>query len=334
MLPVVVDSLDVSIRADVPGAAVLTEQLQILNASAGDDVIITGLVLHSGILVQDCAGPIHVQDCDAVRNSSVAAVPPLGNFWEVGLCGVGGSTQSVMRSTKVTFTGCTFEGRHGGPAGIDGGPGDHGLRVEASKVALYSCQLLGGTGYIGGQSGGHGPFFSGSGGDGLRVVGAGSTVDHRDLTVLGGPGAPAEPTYPNSLAGCDGIDIRADTGSDTTAITQPDLTLVTPDFYRGSQAVQIQVEGAPGATVALLSSARAGWRPLGPLTGNLHIANPLRVTHLGVIPPSGTLHQSVVGVDSALVGTFFNIHYQAIAFHQGRRYLSQPRRVTNIASSL
>ena len=70
------------------------------------------------------------------------------------------------------------------------------------------------------------------------------------------------------------------------------------------------------------------------MMGTLHLVGALRLTHLGTIPASGVILQPIAGVDPAAVGDFVIIHYQAKAFRLGRRYLSQPRRATNIDSSL
>ena len=73
--------------------------------------------------------------------------------------------------------------------GFDGEPGEHGLLVDDSSVLLFDCTLRGGEGGEAQWGFGHGSVVGGAGGDGLRLVGAGTIATHEGLVLVAGMGA-------------------------------------------------------------------------------------------------------------------------------------------------
>ncbi|MDF1838311.1 MAG: hypothetical protein P1V35_10610, partial [Planctomycetota bacterium] len=209
-LPVVIDDRSVDVMADGMHQVVLTQPLTVQNQGQDKQVSIGGLELLEGFLIEDCLGPVQMQDC-RVPATNVAVGPPPGTMYnEWILCGIGESKQTVRNSSGVSFSDCEFHGAPGIDADgsvVDGIPGQHGLLVEGSQVALYSCSLVGGFGGIG-FGPGHYPSVSGSGGDGLRVKGMGSQVTHCGLVADGAPAGGGIGDVSTVTFGCDGIGVR------------------------------------------------------------------------------------------------------------------------------
>jgi hypothetical protein len=329
-LPVVIDGLAIDLMADVGAHVVLGPGLIARNTGIAQTVTISGLELRGGFLFDACRGSLQVQD--VVVPQPPAAAQPAGlafHFW--GQCGIGESTQTVRQCDRVSFTGCTLHGAHGMTAGWDGTPGEHGLHVLHSQVALFDCVLTGGHG---GDplTGVHPPVYGGAGGDGLHVVGPSSSVVVDRLQATGGVGY--VPVQWGEIAGCDGQPIREEVPGTAHLVTSPTLAFDVQPLFRAGVPAQATVTGNAGALIVLVSGETPGWRPLGTFAGTLLVGTPLRVSVLGNIPAGGVLQHTLLAPDPGTPEDTFSIHYQCVALTGGGRYLSEPRRVIVLDPSL
>ena len=101
-------------------------RLNLPGLSAGRSVIVRGLSV-GPVQVDGCAGAVLLEDC-AIGGGQVPFAAPF---------------TAVKNSAHVAFTRCTFLGA---ASGFGTFPGEAGLAVDASTVALYDCQLTGGAG--------------------------------------------------------------------------------------------------------------------------------------------------------------------------------------------
>ncbi|MEM8713031.1 MAG: hypothetical protein AAGG01_18930, partial [Planctomycetota bacterium] len=161
------------IKSRIPGAARITSTMTVEAIGARQEVYLGGLLFEEGFTVDGCAGEVNLTGCRAIDDDEWAIWPPGLNFYNFPDCGVGTSRHKIVNSDAVTLVECTLEGRDGYQGSCDGYPGEHGLVVENSRVAVYGGSLLGGRGGDGFWC--HGT-YAGSGGDGLSATGAGTRV--------------------------------------------------------------------------------------------------------------------------------------------------------------
>ncbi len=159
-----------------PGTVQLLEPLIIKSIGPNQEVSLGGLVFEKGFIVEDCAGEVSLAGCVALNEDLIGLAPPGVPFYSWPSCGVGTSRHRILNSAAVTLVDCVLEGRRGADGGCDGRPGEHGLMVEESRVAIYSGALAGGGGGSGHDC--HGT-YAGAGGDALWAKGAGTRVFHR-----------------------------------------------------------------------------------------------------------------------------------------------------------
>ncbi|MFT5198391.1 MAG: hypothetical protein ACI87O_001048 [Planctomycetota bacterium] len=335
-LPVVIDNRSVNLVADGAQQVVLTQSLRIQNLSAEQQVSIGGLELVDGFVIDNCSGPVQMQDCRVPQTNQSVDPPPgtIYNDWRI--CGIGDSKQLVNACSGVTISNCEFVGAAGTDASllsVDGTPGQHGLLVIDSQVALYSCALAGGQGGIG-FGPGHYPSVSGSGGDGLRVKGTTSQVSHCGLIADGGPAGVAIGDTATVFLGCDGTDLRVDSGSNAQACDPNSLSYRIDPVVRGGNLAWYTVEGPPGAMTYLMVANRLAWSPFGGGLGNQHLDAPLTIVPMGLIPASGSLTRPFPVLAPRTAAGFVGVYFQALTNVAGTVYRSGPQRLMVVHSSL
>lgn len=335
--PVVIANQGLTIVTDGPGLYALAEPLVVRDLGLTRDVIVSGLQLWGGFRVEDCNGIVQFQDCETVPLAS-GALPPTGTmYFEWPACGIGLSNAMVQDSNAVTFKDCTLAGSNGiDMFGYDGTPGEHGLFVENSHVALYDCTVTGGEGGSA-LSPGHFPVASGAGGDGIRVLGQTASVHMCDTSLAAGLGGTFLPGGNGSFGvtfGCDGQVVNADNLASMQQCAHPALSFHTNALVRGGSQETFTVNGPSGALVYLIRSNEPFWRQLPANVGLLHLQSPLNLTLLGTIPVSGTLQSTWWHPGPTSINSMVSLQYQVFAAHQGTRFLSGPRRTVVVNASL
>ena len=276
------------------GPGKLEPALRITGVPAGQSVLVTGisaLSFSSGgeavVLVEDCAGPVWIQDMfvdaygiqallarnaqslvlsDAALQTNLVAALPDGTP-------LSGPGAELSGGTRAWFHGGHMFGSHGTlqlpgepvpSAAADGGTG---LLVEDAQARVFGAQISGGG--SGSLSSG-GCFFAGDGGDGVVTLdapgGDAPAVLLRQCTVLGG--APGFPTCGSpSLPGA-AFDVVP--GSLTISGATPRRLDVT-SLVEPGQSVGLGFDGAPGDVVLLFGAAApAAGASVGSL--DLHLA--------------------------------------------------------------
>jgi len=261
----------------------------------------------NSLTVEQCAGPVLVEDC--------AVVDLFGSQYDAPL---------VEDSEHVVFTRCALQGPRGFPTTASlSVPGGSGLQVTNSSVTLYDGSVTGGHGaqaelffplHSPASAGGAGATLSGgtlfvagsivtggAGGDGTTAPGGtsclppanggdGLVVDgllrRLDTTIAAGAAGQAQPCGPAASPGTDLVLL----GGSIVEIPQllRRLTLSSPAEPGGSVAVDIS--GAPSEPVVLLQALAPLGQWLGGLKGTLAGAPPFTVFALGLLGPTGTLH--------------------------------------------
>jgi len=326
---VTIDGIDLVVTAASAGSVVVEGDLTVSDLPSGEGVTLSGMTLEGALTIRDSAGTVLVQDCTLPR-PSFARISSVSDEWMFPTCGIGDADRSVLNSSAVSFTACSFEGAHGAAPGADGHPGWHALLVEHSNVALFDCSLEGGDGADGFVF--HGPAFGGAGGDGLRVRGSGSHVTMARVNAVGGEGG--EPQSWAPFGGCSGLSYRADPGNQVETAGHPDLVLRTPLLLVGGTPGVFEIEGPVGANVLLVLAERGHWRPLGPNVGTLLLGGAPRLVPLGSFPAGGRLTHEPFLPDPASTETHVELYYQAVAFLPTGRILSEPRVLAGVHSGL
>ncbi|QDV09890.1 hypothetical protein Poly30_54510 [Planctomycetes bacterium Poly30] len=324
--PVTLDGTAITI-VGTPGATVeIAEQLVVRGSSADQTVVLSGLTFLDGFLLENCQGPIRMQDCAALRS---IPNPPSWGFTSPHECGIGLSRQEVRSCDHVAFTACELQGDHGILGGSDGTPGEHALLVDQSRVLVFDTDLWGGDGGDG-LWGLHGGAYGGAGGDGLHITAGASEIICDDLRATGGLGATTDLMF-LVFPGCDGLPVR---GRGLSALDRPDVGLEAPALIAGDDLATFRIIGPAGRLAVLQSNPSAAYRPLGVVAGPLLIGSPVRFTVHGPIPATGQLDVPVTGIDPFTAEDAVSLHFQALVFDVPRRLLTEPRHVTFVHRSL
>ncbi|HVS18278.1 MAG TPA: hypothetical protein VMT18_06745 [Planctomycetota bacterium] len=258
-----------------PGASIDVENhLRILDLASDQSVVVHGLSVGDvvkgpspSLVVQNCAGPVRVQDCDlfGVELWLSDIDCPL----QPGVLGA-----NVQGADSVALIGCTVVGGQAEAyvQGMDCEPLDGGaaLRAFASRVALHDSFLTGAKGVA--SKGG------GKGGPGLLVEGN-STVDSSGGAVAGGNGGVGSTCMCQNFGGLAGGVPSGVWRSLGTALVKgsievsgppvaPDGNLVelegaprslgAPAFAAPSTRLNTTVEGLPGDRVLPVASSSMG----------------------------------------------------------------------------
>ena len=200
-------ALGVTIAAESGALVRVTGGWLVRNLAPAQTAVLRGLTIDppngQGVIIDNCAGPVLVEDCLLVGESPASAAAD------------GLAAARVLFCDSVSFLRTSFEGGNGGD--LPGFPfltlanGGDGLATGGSNVFVQSCTLRGGDG--GNQASGVFPCL---GGAGIRL-GLGD-LHVLDSEVRGGDGG-ASP----SLLGGDGgpgVRLQADTAVATVADSQ------------------------------------------------------------------------------------------------------------------
>ncbi|MEM9380651.1 MAG: hypothetical protein AAGB93_11930 [Planctomycetota bacterium] len=334
--PVTVRDRGLTLQADADATVVLTAPLLVEDVGAGHGVVVSGIELSAGFAVEDCAGTVRFDGCTTPPSGALAPPPPGSQYWEWPSCGFGLSGQSVRDSGAVAFVGCALHGADGAFVGVDGAPGQHGLQIERSTVALYHTVLRGGDGAPATASG-HYPVASGAGGDGLRVRDASSVVRHCGLDAVGGSGGTFAPGPNGSFGvmfGCDGVPVRADAGSDVGGCVVDDLAFDVDPIVRDDVLPWYRIEAPAQSPVFLMLSPRSDWRTFAPASGVLHLHSSATVVPLGAMPSSGALFRPLPVTSPTSVLGHVRVEVQVYARVQGVDRYSEPRTVVVVDRAL
>jgi hypothetical protein len=325
-VPVVWADKGLTIVGDGPGVQLLG-RLQVSTTASSQAVALADLELVAGVEVRQCSGLVHLQGILGPYPSAPGPIPPGLSWNHFGICGIGGTRHTIEGSPRVTLVACELFGADGGFEWPDGGPGEHGLVVRNSMVAIHGGQLVGGRGADADPNYSHGA-QSGAGGDGLYVVGAAAFVYHSALSAAGGAAGTV------SSSGCPGLPIREAQSGSAQAATHPSVDFSCPAVFRGGERPLVSVTATPGVAVFVLAAPTGEWTALGSGTGVLAVGAPRRTLPFGLVPASGVLTFALGHPGPALLTGSVELHYQALVVEPTRRYLSAPRQVTVVHSSL
>jgi hypothetical protein len=154
-----IDGKSVSVVADTNATVDVTSAVQVLNLAAGDKAVIAGLRVvslspaeNACFLAEENAGSVRLQSCDLGRADMHH-----------------GKGAELLYSDDVAMVGCTLRGSDGDSTNpVTGDAGDHALAASRSRVALYRCTIVGGSGEDGAPGLG---IQGGRGADGCRLEG-------------------------------------------------------------------------------------------------------------------------------------------------------------------
>ncbi|MEM1449737.1 MAG: hypothetical protein AAF957_07305 [Planctomycetota bacterium] len=314
------------IEATFAGTARLTSLLEIVGIPAQHEVTLGGLFFEEGFLVDGCVGEVSLASCTAINDGVVVPPPPGVHFSQYPDCGIGLSRHVIQGSAAVSLVDCSLAGRDGEFYPFcDGSPGEHGLIVDDSRVAVY-----GGT-YVGGHGsdavGCHGA-FAGAGGDGILARFAGSRVHHCNVSGAGGTGGiDMESGFHN---GCPGLLFR-DFGTEGFFECAPDhVTLEIESLVMPGALPTYTITGPPGANIFLMAAPRRNWREFAASEGILHLGAGLMSVPLGQMPASGTLSRPFPAPRPAWRLAYASIELQVYARVAGQDRYSEPRTLQTV----
>lgn len=271
--------------------------------------------------------------------------------------------QNVARGAGLRATGCPevavsaskLRGADvGSLAGFGGShAGGDGLLSVDSLVALYDCEIRGGTGsdetHPGGKGGagarvtGWGMFASGTsiqggwggGGDyigctksgdgGTGLIATSAQLQWIDTTAKGGPHG----TFSTCGPGQDGQDVQLFSAS-LVDYPFPARTLSGPRSSDDNETLTLTVEGAAGDQVWILRGREPAFQPTGGPLGVLLVPKlwVLPAAPMGVVPASGTLDVTVWTADFVGPQPGYMLYAQALIVDaNGQVRLSGPLNV-------
>ena len=296
----------VHLVGDGPGSPQIRGDVNMVVSGLHEDLSLANFKIDGRLSVRGWRGAALFQDLHFNPSSR----NPLGS--------IGAPTASVRDCDRVVFQSCLIEGRDGVSTIDEGAPGDYGLRVMNSDVALYACRIIGGEG--GDQQQSHySAFGGGRGGDGLQVLG-GTAWTGGSVSVGGAGGLdPFSGAYAAT-----GRSLSLSLGGQHADSLHARFYFHLPSLSRAGETPELVVHGLPGDPILALVALNSGWRDLGALVGVLHLPNAFTIIPLGTIPASGTLH---VPFPTFALGGASDDRRQVQLFASGSqgRMLSDPR---------
>lgn len=309
---VAIDGKGITLARHPASGAVDLLRLSIRNTSASQVVQVHGIHFQwSGSAVEDCAGPVLLQD-SLFGNPSFSFPQPLPP-----------PMLAIVNSPRAALIRSVVRGESNLPTAALAAPGT-ALRIVASSVAVYRGELRGadaadfeslypnflsvpvpgaagvelvsGTLFAGGVvirggAGGAGGlvvpisqcYSSQSGGAGILVGGA---VTLLGADVAGGPKGDASGGCPDE--GVSGAATAVLSGSVVT-IPEPLRSISATGPVAVGTSTLVQVLGVPGEPAFLLKSPFLGAQYVPQMKGLLLPAPPWVFVPIGTLPPSGTL---------------------------------------------
>ncbi|MFG0317255.1 MAG: hypothetical protein ACF8XB_08285 [Planctomycetota bacterium JB042] len=305
------------------GQRPVVKSLSVRDLPAGKSVTVRGVDGHdnpgngtiglvASLWIQNCAGPVFVEDFRTEQVASVYSKPT--PIW------VNASDRVVLTRVDVRGPGATPTQGIGGQA--DPAPG---VRVVDSTVAMYDCRAEGGPGSdaLGGPFATYpafdgapgvdfvsgtlvtngGEFRGGDGGDGLLDAGQclpsssggaglvlGGAWTRLDTAAIGGAGGTDSGGCPQ--VGVDGaVVLRA--GGAETVVADSYRSYVVDSPLRVGQAGTTTFVGVPGEFVGLLLSLASSGDAAPTFKGTLVPGAPLFFAGLGTVPASGVIQFTV-----------------------------------------
>jgi len=284
--------------------------------------------------LKDCAGQVRVQRCTLN-----------GSFYHQDFLNVSrGAGLRAEGCPKVAVSDSQLRGGDvGSLAGFGGSQaGGDGLLSVDSLVAMYDCEVLGGTGsdetHPGGKGGagarvtGWGMFASGTsiqggwggGGDyigctksgdgGTGLIATSAQVQWIDTTVEGGPHG----IFSTCGPGQDGQDMQL---IGVTLVEYPfaSRSLSGPRSTDDKQSLTLTVEGEVGDQVWILRGRAPTFQPTGGPLGIVLVPKlwVLPAAPMGVVPASGTLDVTLWTADYTGPEAGFMLYTQALVVGQG-----------------
>lgn len=307
------------IESLVPDAAQIGDLLTVEAIGPNQEVYLGGLRFKEGFLIENCVGEVNLTDCSAILDAEIALHPGV-NFYYYPSCGIGTSRHRVVSSDAVTFVDCSLEGRHGYEGACDGYPGEHGLIVEDSRVAVYGGALMGGPGGDGFWC--HGT-YPGAGGDGLLARGPETRVYLQDVLLLGALGGDDTDSGVND--GCDGIPERLYDGATTAYGAVDRLTLDIDSLVEPNSLPSYTITAPPGATLYIMLAPRRAWREFTAAEGLFHLGTGTQLIPLGTMGASGSLTRPFPAPPTPWSLGFAGWELQAYAQVAGADRYSEPR---------
>ncbi|MEM8713208.1 MAG: hypothetical protein AAGG01_19865, partial [Planctomycetota bacterium] len=321
LTPITVTRKSLRIEGDGAGTVRIQEPIQIRGVSAAQEVSLGGLGFSEGFLVANCSGPVSFTSCTSLDNDLTAPVPAGTSFTQWVMCGSGEARHKIESSNAVSFVDCTLTGREGFRFFLDGTPGEHGLLVTDSTVALYGTTLRGGSG---GPAGDGHIAYSGAGGDGLQASGTTTRVFSSRSTLFGGD--PGEKLFGQVIFGCGGDAFRGLEGAALESSGPDSIGLHIDPLARSGETPSYTLTGPPGADIYLLVASGRSWREFDPSEGILHMNSGFQVIPLGTLPAGGVLSRPFPAPPAPWRGGFSSLELQGFArTSDGQDRYSEPR---------
>ena len=326
-----IDGFGVVLAPEPAGTLLIDGDMFVRNVPLASHVSITGIHSSGSLTVEPSEGSVVLQSC-VFPGASAPVLDGITPFYLYYECGRGQLLNRIEGARSVTLIDCALTGPDGANAGWDGSPGANGLTVTSSSVALYGTTLEGGAGAGAGKIFG-GAGIAGAGGDALSIKDANSFVFLDDCTLVRGIGGYTPSVPIPSPHACHGDPIR-NAGSPVQTADHPELTLEVPAVLVGGSTPTLSVAAEEETQALLLHGTTLGWRPFGAPIGLLHLAHVQRIIPLGTIPAGGSFELSLAPQEPATAGELIEIDYQVIGFTDSGRFLSEPRVLVIVHSSL
>jgi len=326
-------------------------ELTIRDLLPGQEVTIRDIEIFDGLILEDNAGPIWIEDTEIQVLPATTNTPPsttkneiirIDNCASVAFtrCGwsqedsffgffefreFGGSQNGmVVNTSSVQLFECTatgargFRGNPNEPAETDGFDGGTALVVTNSEVNVSSSSFTGGIGGPGvdvlGTCG-----AGGNGGAGIFVSDLLSVVRLLDSTAQGGVGGPKDtgmlPPDPACVNGDDGLPFDGPGVAQivSTAGSRRSVSFVEPGLIREGDPATLLLEGVPGDFI-FWGVALSQDHVYFPSFNGTSLINSLEVFRFGKIPPSGKKQLGLTIGDITTAGQALTIPTQGYFF--------------------
>lgn len=298
-------------RVVAAGGGGTPTHVTVSNLAAHQSVVLQGLELEvrNGLRVEDCAGPVLLQDCrvevldfsttHALRvrfSQSVTVVDTELDATAVNASAFSDGSAVHEESSTVFLHGCDLAGGSGIDGSVslgifDGTDGLSGLSLWGGRVVAVGCTIRGGPGGLG-AFGGLGCAAAGDGGAALHAFtappfgsGAPPEVVLLGTTLVRGPGGGAPPQCaPGSPGPATAVD-------PTGSLLQPAVaarSFAADGLVQDGALLTLTYHGAPFDFVAVAYSVTAGnpvWVP--DVLGALHPGLPLFTQVAGMLDANG-----------------------------------------------
>jgi hypothetical protein len=259
------------------------------------------------------------QSCARVVLSQCMFLGGAGGGSSSNCCSFGGDGGMGLRGVQSHFVlqECTAIGGKGGPNGTKGGNGGAGARIEGGSLYAASSAFTGSNGGLA-----HDflcPVLGGNGGNGILAT-QGTEVELQACVLVAGLGG-------HSVCGNHGSPgAQFGGGGSLEQITPPGRSLRATSLAADDGVLNIEVRGAPGDRVWLVSSSRPDWVQMPMLKSPWLVPFPVHITFApqGIIPSSGILSFSHPA-PALTTPTSLRVLQAMVRDTQGRTFLTGAR---------